>query len=282
MKIEILNKTTGAPIFWHTCKGNTDLITVTEATRVYCVELSGADMEHMNLTGINVDNMNFSTAYMHLVVLAGSSCHKANFGNANLRYADFTGSNLSYADFTGADISGANFTNADCTGANFTNVKDDKNFHRFQNANFTNAICAPNRMDEEMRTNNEDIFYEASSLTGVHINKWGDIPIDVLVEAWKQALAKHGCVSHTNAEDALKSAWQDFIRCDKDRSAAFDDLSRSDLNCVAAANLRYTTACDDWANTWQWFVDIAKEKTGNEPIWDVSGCTLSNGEHYKF
>ncbi len=133
-----------------------------------------------------------------------------------------------------------------------------------------------------MRTNNEDIFYEASSLTGVHINKWGDIPIDVLVEAWKQAIEKHGCVAHTNADDTLKSAWEDFLRCDKDRDDAFRGSNSNNINCKIAAEKRYSESCLAWSNTRQRFIDLVNIETGKEPIWDTCGCTTCTGQRYEY
>ncbi len=133
-----------------------------------------------------------------------------------------------------------------------------------------------------MGINNADIFYEVTDLLGTHIDKWGDIRIHVLVGAWKQVLDKHVTYAYPVTESVLKSAWADFVRCDKGRSEAFDDSNNSTINCPTAAHSRYLAACDAWSKERQNFIDLVNIETGREPIWDIQGCTLATGQRYEY
>ncbi len=125
-----------------------------------------------------------------------------------------------------------------------------------------------------MRTNQEimlDVLAVMDGAKNSEIIGWAETKDwNGLVNAFKQILLCE--IPQDNTNGMPKSAWEDFVSCDKDRSDTFDGINRSDLNCLFVANLRYNAACESWANTLQRFVDLVYLETGREPIWDTQEC----------
>ena len=71
-------------------------------------DLSGANLERLNLSGANLQGANLSSA-----ILSGS-----NLSNANLEAANLQGASLSEAYLYRANLTGANFANAVLINAN--------------------------------------------------------------------------------------------------------------------------------------------------------------------
>lgn len=94
--------------------------------------LSGADLQELNLEGIN-----FNESKLVKTNLRGANLHKADLSqtgmnHANLRDADLSDAFMSYCNLAGADLRGADLTNAYLTYANLTNAN-------LCGANLTNA-----------------------------------------------------------------------------------------------------------------------------------------------
>ncbi len=75
-------------------------------------DLSGMNLDRIQLQGANLEGANLSQAKVRL-----SSLAKANLRNTNLRNAQFGGSDLADADLRGADLQGATFVGAYLVGA---------------------------------------------------------------------------------------------------------------------------------------------------------------------
>ncbi len=106
-----------------------------------------------------------------------------------------------------------------------------------------------------------------------------------LVNAWIEVISGMDVCKVDTQQDTkcfLKSAWSDFLRCDKDRDDAFRDSNNHSINCPMAAHKRYLDACDAWRRERERFIGLVNIETGRDPIWDANGCTLRTGERYEY
>ncbi len=74
--------------------------------------LSGANLNRLDLSGANLEGANLSRAKLYLTNLSG-----ANLRNADLREAGFGGADLAEADLRGADLAGTSLVGAYMNGA---------------------------------------------------------------------------------------------------------------------------------------------------------------------
>lgn len=98
-------------------KENIDLLTA-ENKCIEC-DLSGANLNRLNLVGADLQGADLSNAKLFLTNLAG-----ANLKGANLRGAKFGGADLAGADLTGAQMEGAKLSGAYLVGAIIDEVKE--------------------------------------------------------------------------------------------------------------------------------------------------------------
>ncbi|MEM8727713.1 MAG: pentapeptide repeat-containing protein [Chlamydiota bacterium] len=95
------------------------------------VNLSGADLSHLDLRNVNLSyssvknadltavdlegsilvSANFQAAHLRGANLKGTDCRGADFLNARLEQSDFRGADLTHARFVGTDVKQANFRN---------------------------------------------------------------------------------------------------------------------------------------------------------------------------
>lgn len=89
-----------------------NIIVLTETKSCLNCDLSGANLNRLDLSGANLSGANLSRSSMALTDLSG-----ANLQNTDLRGAVFTGADLADTDMRGADLTGTSFAGAYMVGA---------------------------------------------------------------------------------------------------------------------------------------------------------------------
>ena len=89
-----------------------NIAVLTETKNCVNCDLSGANLNRLDLSGANIEGANLSRSTMALTNLSG-----ANLQNTDLREASFTGADLANTDMRGADLTGASFVGAYMVGA---------------------------------------------------------------------------------------------------------------------------------------------------------------------
>lgn len=117
----------GCVLFKHTCKGNTEEITVKEALKQGVV-LKEAWLGFSNFDGASFKDANFEGSYLEGADFIEADCEGATFEDANLKFATFRGANLTNVNFKDVDLTYVDISEATLTGAT-TNMFCDKHVY---------------------------------------------------------------------------------------------------------------------------------------------------------
>jgi phospholipase C len=96
--------------------------------------LSGKNMQGIDLSGAELNNANLNGANLQKAFLTNANLTGASVRGTNLQNADFAGANLTNADLRGSNLQHDDFTNADLDGANLAGAN-------FQQAVWSNTTC---------------------------------------------------------------------------------------------------------------------------------------------
>lgn len=108
-------------IFSHSCKGNTEKITVKEAVKQK-VSLAYADLRHFNLSFAVLFDIDLSHADLSFANFYNSIMQFAKLDDTELGGAILVNTHLRFSDLTGANLIGANLSGADLSNSNLSNV----------------------------------------------------------------------------------------------------------------------------------------------------------------
>ena len=123
------------------CQGANFQFADLQETNLYSTQLQDA-----MFTNANCKNTKFSSADCQRTDFRFSICENANFEYVNFHNAYFEDANLQGANFESTSCQGTDFGGANLQGANFHSIFTIQEAN-FKNANLTNLLNLPNRID---------------------------------------------------------------------------------------------------------------------------------------
>lgn len=125
-------------------------------TEPFKPDLSGCDLNHLNLSNIDLSSANLANAVFLGAWLNDAQFEGADLSGANLRNAKLVGANLVDADLSGADLTNAKLDGSNLSGAKL--YKSELTGARFDGATLTNASFSESSAKTSYKPGGEGIM----------------------------------------------------------------------------------------------------------------------------